>query len=92
MKTIALIAVATLGLAACETTRSTTITVPAVATCDASPYQTLVGQRRTVLAAMTVPAGTRIIEPNSMVTMDNNPNRLNIEINDSNRISAVRCG
>lgn len=91
MKTIAIIAVATLGLAACETTKTTTVTVP-VQTCNASPYQALVGQNRSVLGGMTVPAGTRIIEPNTMVTMDMNPNRLNIEIDSRNRISGARCG
>lgn len=91
MKTIAIIAVATLGLAACETTRTTTITVPA-ATCNPAPYLPLVGQSRSVLSAMSVPAGTRIIEPGTMVTMDHNPNRLNIEINESGRIAGARCG
>lgn len=91
MKTIALIAVATLGLAACETTRTTTTIVP-VQVCDATPYQALIGQNRSVLGGMTVPAGTRIIEPNTMVTMDSVPSRLNIEIDTRNRISTARCG
>lgn len=91
MKTIAIIAVATLGLAACETTKTTTTVIP-VATCDATPWQALVGQNRSVLGGMTVPAGTRIIEPNTMVTMDHNPSRLNIEIDARNRITTARCG
>ncbi|WP_136683274.1 I78 family peptidase inhibitor [Falsirhodobacter xinxiangensis] len=91
MKTIALIAVATLGLAACETTRTTTTVIEAP-TCQTTQYATLIGQPRSVLSAVTVPAGTRIITPDTAVTMDHNPSRLNIEIDARNRISAVRCG
>ena len=91
MKSIALIAVAALSLAACETTRRTTAVIP-LATCDAAPYQGMIGQDREVLGGMTVPAGTRIIEPGDAVTLDHNPSRLNIEIDTRSRISAVRCG
>lgn len=90
MKTIAILAAGVLTLAACETTKTTT-TIP-VQVCSATAYQGLVGQNKNVLDGMTVPANTRIIEPGMAVTLDHNPNRLNIEVDARDRITVVRCG
>lgn len=62
------------------------------ASCRASEMQYLVGQPEFVLAAMTFPAPTRIIEPGMVVTMDYQPNRLNIWIGENGRIERVTCG
>lgn len=35
---------------------------------------------------------TRVIKPGMMVTMEFNPDRLNVDVDDNNRITNVRCG
>ena len=60
--------------------------------CGADALQTLVGQNTSVLAAMTFPSGTRVIEPGTPVTMDYNESRLNIHIGRTGRIERVSCG
>lgn len=64
---------------------------PDTDTCKASSYQGLVGQPRTVLDTMLLPAGSRVIGPGDAVTMDYRVERLNIEIGTDNRISKVAC-
>ncbi|MBV0890750.1 hypothetical protein KTN05_02660 [Paracoccus sp. Z118] len=59
--------------------------------CKASSYQGLVGQPRTVLDTMLLPAGTRIIGPGDAVTMDYRIERLNVEIGTDSRIAKVAC-
>ena len=59
--------------------------------CKASSYQGLVGQPRTVLDTMLLPAGSRVIGPGDAVTMDYRVERLNVEIGTDNRISKVAC-
>jgi len=60
--------------------------------CGASGMQALVGQGREVLAAMTVPAGTRVIEPETAITEDYSPARLNIDLDRTGRVTRVWCG
>lgn len=66
--------------------------------CGAASLQYLVGQPATVLAAMTFPSPTRIIEPGMAVTMDYSPERLNIwlaegrVLAEGNVIERVTCG
>jgi Peptidase inhibitor I78 family len=60
--------------------------------CGASGMQNLVGQSRDVLAAMTFPAGTRIIEPGMAITEDYSAQRLNIDLDEAGRIARVWCG
>ena len=59
--------------------------------CGAFGYQSLVGQP---LAAVTLPAelGTRIVGPDTAVTLDHRAQRLTIEVDGSGRITEVRCG
>lgn len=72
--------------------------LPAENACGAASLQVLVGQPATVLAAMTFPAPTRIIQPGMAVTMDYAPNRLNIWLGDGRVlaegqvIQRVTCG
>ncbi len=60
--------------------------------CGAAGMQGLVGQGREVLAAMTLPIGTRVIEPGMPVTEDYSVSRLNIEFGADGRIARVWCG
>ena len=71
-------------LAACEATLTE-------GACGANEYQGLVGQP---LAAVTLPAeiDARIIGPDTAVTMDHRPDRLNIALNGSGIIERVYCG
>lgn len=64
---------------------------PADDACGAGKYQGLVGQPASVLDNMTFPAGTRIIQPNSAVTMDFRPDRMNVEISKNGRIDKLSC-
>ena len=60
-------------------------------TCPADAYQSLVGAQ---LAAVTLPSdlNARIIGPDTAVTMDYRSDRMNIELDESGWIVAVRCG
>lgn len=60
--------------------------------CGASQMQDLVGQPFSVLAAMTFATPMRLIRPDSAVTMDYSPERLNIIMDESDRIASVTCG
>jgi hypothetical protein len=81
---------AALALAACVTTPEP---VPIdTDACLASGSQNLVGQSADILAAMTFPIGTRLIYPDTAVTTDFNPERLNFVVGPSNRIEEVYCG
>ncbi len=60
--------------------------------CRASGSASLVGQSGDILAAMTFPIGTRVIYPDTSVTEEFNPERLNIVIGRTGRIEAVNCG
>lgn len=60
--------------------------------CGAGGMQGLVGQSRAVLAAMTLPSGTRIIEPGMAITEDYRPERMNVEIGEDGRIARIWCG
>lgn len=79
-----------LVLAACDMAPAP-VPEPAPDECGASGLQHLVGQPASVLAAMTFPEGTRIIEPGTAVTMDYRPDRLNITIGEDGNIAVVNC-
>lgn len=80
-----------LVIAACQPVPPTPDDLTLVA-CGASDLQLLVGQDKSVLAAMTFPAPTRIIEPGMAVTMDYSATRLNIWIAADDSIDRVTCG
>lgn len=66
--------------------------VPEENACGAAGMVTLVGQDKSVFAAMTLPMGTRIIEPDMAVTEDYSPSRLNFDLDAQGRITRVWCG
>lgn len=76
-----------LALAACDGLPGQT----AEDACGAAGYQGLVGQP---LAAITLPADldARIIEPDTAVTLDYQPTRLNIYVGEDGLVDRVSCG
>jgi Peptidase inhibitor I78 family len=86
----------TLGLAACQTPAPPSPDrlppEPAPNECGAGGMQDLMGKHRSVFAAMTLPRGTRIIEPGMAITEDYGPTRLNIDLAKDGRITRVWCG
>jgi hypothetical protein len=61
-------------------------------TCNMAQYTVLIGKPATD-PAMPAPSPTvRIIHPGDQVTMDFQAARLNIEVDASGNVSAVRCG
>lgn len=59
-------------------------------TCNAAAYQSLIGQGRD--AAEPLPEPKRIYRIGDPVTMDFNPARLNIKLDDEGRIAEIDCG
>ena len=76
-----------LALAGCGTAGA-----PDPDACGAAGMQDLVGRDQAVLAAMTLPAGTRVITPGMAVTEDYSTSRLNIDIDVQGKISGLWCG
>lgn len=60
--------------------------------CGTSGMQDLVGRNRSVLAAMTLPMGSRVIEPGMPITKDYSAQRLNLDLDARGRIVRVWCG
>lgn len=56
--------------------------------CGASAYRSLVG---TSIAAVTLPEGIRVIAPDTMVTEDFRPDRVNIRTDANGVITSVEC-
>jgi hypothetical protein len=60
--------------------------------CGAAGMQDLVGRDKAALAAITLPVGTRVIEPGTAVTEDYRADRLNIDVDAGGTITGVWCG
>lgn len=65
--------------------------------CDAAPARSAIGQSSTArnVEAARVAAGARMVRtlrPGQMVTKEFDPERLNLEVDASGRITAARCG
>jgi hypothetical protein len=58
-------------------------------TCRAADYSGFVG---TPLVASTFPAGVRVIWPDTVITYDFLPARLNVLVDAAGNISGLRCG
>ena len=61
-------------------------------TCDGERYGPLVGQDATALERVLIMGQVRVLRPGSIVTQDYRPERINFEIDGSNRISKITCG
>ncbi|MCZ8093969.1 MAG: I78 family peptidase inhibitor [Acidovorax sp.] len=65
--------------------------------CNAAPAQSFVGKDSTasVVEAARVQSGAhmaRVLRPGQLITKEYNEQRLNLLVDDSGRITAVRCG
>jgi hypothetical protein len=66
---------------------------PALPTQDTcNPPTNLVGQSKDVLKTMKFVGPVRILGPDSVMTMDYSPARLNIIVSKDNIIKSVKCG
>ncbi len=91
MKTLT--ALAFLPLAACMTR----IDVPSTGTCSAVGTERFVGAPATPETADAIKRQTRAtifrwLPPGTMVTMEFNASRVNVDLDEANRVKAVRCG
>lgn len=70
---------------------------PPIGSCDASQLQSLVGQKLTDALSSQArddahAKSVRILEPDQMVTMEFNGDRLNLEVDAQRVVTAARCG
>lgn len=59
--------------------------------CGASAHQGLLGKPADAWKTAGIKATVRVIPAGSAITADYSPQRMNIELDDQNRISAVAC-
>ncbi len=95
------LAFAVLALSACSGTRdqpaAADAATPADDTCLASHLQDRIGQTLDVATLQEIEAAVpthrvRVLKPDTVVTMDNAPERANVKTDDSNVITAITCG
>jgi Peptidase inhibitor I78 family len=60
-------------------------------TCGASRFQALVGTEAERLDRASLPAHTRVLTPDMMVTQDFSPSRLNIMVGTDGKIGSLAC-
>ncbi|MCO4848320.1 MAG: hypothetical protein KC448_10160 [Yoonia sp.] len=92
--------IAILALAACTTPPPQTAKGPVGQslpsglddTCRAVRYHPLLKQDATALEKVLILGPVRIIRPNSIVTQDYRPERMNFHIDAANRIGKISCG
>lgn len=60
-------------------------------TCDASRFQHLIGTPLAEVDQSTLPAGARLLTPDSIVTQDFRPDRLNIMSGADGLVSSLAC-
>lgn len=83
---------AVIALAACTPPQDELFMPSTDALCGAEGMRDLVGQPASVLDGMVLPADTRIVRPGMAVTMDYRPDRLNIDLDEDDRILRLSCG
>ena len=62
------------------------------AACDAAAYRHLLGQPVAALERQSLPRPVRLIGPDTAVTMDHDPGRLNVRYDERGLISELFCG
>ncbi len=60
-------------------------------TCGAAAHQALIGTPASGIDLATFPAGTRIVTPETMVTQDFVPTRLNITTSTDGNVASLNC-
>lgn len=92
---------ALLALAACTTAATVPTSPQPIAnrlptgmddTCKAVRYHTLLDQDATALERILILGEVRIIRPNSIVTQDYRPTRMNFHVGESGDITRISCG
>ncbi|MCL7715862.1 I78 family peptidase inhibitor [Stenotrophomonas mori] len=83
--------------AAAATDQEAAVTPPPAASCDASQVQGLVGQSYSEALAEQArqdagAAQVRMLRPQQLITNEFRGERLNIEVDESNTVTGVRCG
>ncbi len=99
MKTIYALFAAMMLLAGCCTSHhGAEATPPPVAeqpsspdTCGVARFQSLIGTPADAIDRATLPPGTRILTPTSIVTRDFRQDRLNIMTGADGKVSSLRC-
>lgn len=61
-------------------------------TCGAQRYHTLRGQDASALERILIMGQVRVLRPDSIVTQDYRPERMNFHVGVSNRIDRISCG
>ncbi|MCC5990942.1 MAG: hypothetical protein JJT99_00315 [Rhodobacteraceae bacterium] len=93
MRHPAAIATLVILLAACQAEQPDPMPNDAADACGAAALQGLLGQELTAFKALPDTASTtRIIGPDTAVTMDYRPERLNIEHDKDDIITRIYCG
>jgi len=60
--------------------------------CGASRFQSLIGRHQNDIDRASLPSATRILCHDCMATMDFRPDRLNVELDEREVVTKVRCG
>lgn len=60
-------------------------------TCGAAAHQALIGTPASAIDLATLPPGTRIVTPETMVTQDFMPTRLNITTGTDGNVASLNC-
>jgi hypothetical protein len=63
----------------------------ALDTCGVARFASLVGRQADQIDRSTLPARTRFITPDAMVTQDFSPERLNVFVGTDGRVGSLRC-
>jgi len=61
-------------------------------TCGAVRYHTLLDQDATALERVLILGQVRVLRPDSIVTQDYQPERMNFHINTANKVARISCG
>lgn len=95
--TLPAVLLALLALAGCVSAPDTASMGASASVCRAAGAEAVLGREATDLVldqALRASGGlrTRVIPPGGMVTLDHDPMRLNIEVDESGKIRRMRCG
>lgn len=60
--------------------------------CGAASFANLIGQPREAAEAAPLPVSSRIVGPDDAVTMDFNPERLNVMLDANDIVARLTCG
>lgn len=82
-----------IALAGCQTgAKQTAVATTDDDPCGANAFKRLVGTAGDKVTDDMFPAGTRVLRPGMVMTMDYRRDRLNVVISDSGVVDRVHCG